>query len=92
MTMFAKSFIALDGNGRLTGARTAQTAPYDSYTCHLCNSTMQYHPEYDTERPWFEHTETGLTSNGRQHCPYANPDAGEMHLATPPLQCRSQGQ
>jgi hypothetical protein len=53
---------------------------------------MQYHPEYDTERPWFEHTETGLTSNGRQHCPYANPDAGEMHLATPPLQCRSQGQ
>ncbi|MGH4320155.1 putative zinc ribbon protein [Klebsiella pneumoniae] len=78
--MFAKSFIALDGNGRLTGARTAQTAPYDRYTCHMCNSTMQYHPEYNTERPWFEHTETGLTSNGRQHCPYANPDAGEMHL------------
>lgn len=25
--MFAKSFIALDGNDRLTGARTAQTAP-----------------------------------------------------------------
>ncbi|HIF7283254.1 putative zinc ribbon protein, partial [Escherichia coli] len=23
MTMYAKSFIALDGNGRLTGARTA---------------------------------------------------------------------
>ncbi|MDM2733832.1 hypothetical protein OGY35_00265 [Citrobacter sp. Ct235] len=40
--MFAKSFIALDGNGHLTGARTAQIAPYDRYTCHLCNSTMQY--------------------------------------------------
>lgn len=36
--MFAKSFIALDGNGRLTGARTAQTAPYDRYVCHLCVS------------------------------------------------------
>ncbi|ASZ49020.1 hypothetical protein CLD29_23060, partial [Escherichia coli] len=24
MTMYAKSFIALDSNGRLTGARTAQ--------------------------------------------------------------------
>jgi len=24
--MYAKSFIAFDGNGRLTGARTAQTA------------------------------------------------------------------
>ncbi|EPD2729513.1 putative zinc ribbon protein, partial [Escherichia coli] len=26
--MYAKSFLALDGNGRLTGARTAQAAPY----------------------------------------------------------------
>lgn len=25
--MYAKPFIALDGNGRLTGARTTQTAP-----------------------------------------------------------------
>ncbi|MCE4042409.1 hypothetical protein LXN81_25770, partial [Escherichia coli] len=25
--MYAKSFLALDGNGRLTGARTAQAAP-----------------------------------------------------------------
>ncbi|OYA17145.1 hypothetical protein RW86_02982 [Escherichia coli] len=31
--MYAKSFLALDGNGRLTGARTAQTAPYAYYTC-----------------------------------------------------------
>lgn len=36
--MYAKSFIALDGNGRLTGARTAQQYPYDGYTCHLCGS------------------------------------------------------
>ncbi|EPO6325595.1 putative zinc ribbon protein, partial [Escherichia coli] len=26
--MYAKSFLALDGKGRLTGARTAQAAPY----------------------------------------------------------------
>ncbi len=65
--MYAKSFKALDGNGRLIGARTAQTAPYDRYTCHLCGSTLQYHPEYNTERPWFEHTDTSLTSKGRQH-------------------------
>ncbi|EIG8781483.1 hypothetical protein E9T11_005399, partial [Escherichia coli] len=49
--MYAKSFIAFDGNGRLTGARTVQTAPYDRYTCHLCGSSLRYHPQYDTERP-----------------------------------------
>lgn len=78
--MFAKSFIALNGNGRLTGARTAQTVPYDRYTCHLCNSALQYHPEYDSELPWFEHTDAGLTGNGQRHCPYVNPDAGEQQL------------
>ncbi|EFC1677788.1 TPA: hypothetical protein I8Y00_002220 [Citrobacter farmeri] len=78
--MFAKSFIALDGNGRLTGARTAQTALYDRYTCHFCNSALQYHPEYETERPWFEHIEAGLTDNGQQHCPYVKLDAGESQL------------
>ncbi|MDA5358916.1 hypothetical protein [Escherichia coli] len=46
--MYAKSFLAFDGNGRLTGARTAQTAPYDRYTCHLCGSALRYHPQYDT--------------------------------------------
>ena len=30
--MYVKSYIAFDGSGRLTGARTAQTAPYDRYT------------------------------------------------------------
>ncbi|EJI7658894.1 hypothetical protein R2333_005341, partial [Escherichia coli] len=53
--MYAKSFLALDGNGRLTGARTAHTAPYAHYTCHLCGSALRYHPQYDTELPWFEH-------------------------------------
>ncbi|EEZ5288608.1 hypothetical protein DS967_22435 [Escherichia coli] len=76
--MFAKSFIALDGNGRLTGARTAQTAPYDRYVCHLCGSALQYHPEYGTERPWFEHRHETLTKNGRQHCPYVNPEGKEV--------------
>lgn len=78
--MFAKSFIALDGSGRLTGARTAQTAPYDRYTCHLCNGAMQYHPEYDTERPWFEHADNGLRVNGKNYCPYVNPEANEIRL------------
>ncbi|EDT1456958.1 hypothetical protein CE894_001697 [Salmonella enterica subsp. enterica serovar Ramatgan] len=78
--MYAKSFIALDGNGRLTGARTAQTAPYDRYTCHLCGSPLQYHPEYQTERPWFEHLRDSLTENGRQHCPHVNPEPKETRI------------
>lgn len=78
--MFAKSFIALDGNGRLTGARTAQTAAYDRYRCHLCDSALQYHPGYSTERPWFEHTDGGLTENGKHHCPYATPEVSEVRL------------
>ncbi len=60
--MYAKSFIALDGNGRLTGARTAQAAPYANYTCHLCGSALRYHPQYETELPWFEHTDDRLVS------------------------------
>nr|WP_250145604.1 zinc-ribbon domain-containing protein [Escherichia coli] len=64
--MYAKSFIALDGNGRLTGARTAQAAPYAHYTCHLCGSALRYHPQYDTELPWFEHTDDRLTEHGWQ--------------------------
>ena len=75
--MYAKSFMALDGNGRLTGARTAQTVPYDHYTCHLCGSALQYHPQYDSERPWFEHRHDRLTENERQHCPYVKPEAKE---------------
>lgn len=78
--MFPKSFIALNGNGRLTIARTAQTAPYDRYTCHLCGSTLQYHPEYNTERPWFEHTRDALTENGQHHCPYVKPDTREVRF------------
>lgn len=84
--MYAKSFMALDGNGRLTGARTAQTAPYDRYTCHLCNSALEYHPEYQTERPWFEHRPDALTEDGRQHCPYVKPDRKETRLVRQ-LQC-----
>ncbi len=68
--MYAKSFMALDGNGHLTGARTAQATSYDRYRCHLCGSALHYHPEYDTERPWFEHRRDTLTENGEQHCPY----------------------
>lgn len=38
--MYAKSFLALDSNGRLTGARTVQAAPYAHYTCHLWQCTQ----------------------------------------------------
>ncbi|MCV4691100.1 zinc-ribbon domain-containing protein, partial [Escherichia coli] len=71
--------LALDGNGRLTGARTAQTAPYAHYTCHLCGSALRYHPQYDTERPWFEHTDDGLTEHAQQ-CPYVRPERREIRL------------
>lgn len=55
--MFAKSFIALDGNGRLAGT----APPYPRYTCHLNNDKLQYHSEYAIESPWFEHIDAGLT-------------------------------
>ena len=42
--MYAKSFIALDDNGRLTEARMAIQYPYDRDTCHLCGSVLRYHP------------------------------------------------
>nr|WP_276591197.1 hypothetical protein [Enterobacter cloacae] len=32
--IYAKSVSALDGNSRLTGARTAKQYLYDRYTCH----------------------------------------------------------
>lgn len=79
-TMYAKSFMAPDGNGRFTSARTAQTTPYDRYTCHLYGSALRYHPEYDTERPWFEHQTNKLTENGLQHCPYARPNRKKTQL------------
>jgi hypothetical protein len=42
---------------------------------------LQYRPEYATERPWFKHTDKGLTDNGQYHCPYVSPEADEAHLA-----------
>ncbi|CND45055.1 Uncharacterised protein [Yersinia intermedia] len=52
--MFAKSFIALDDNGRLTGARTAQTPPYERYVgtessrcCYYRTATHFYHLHQD---------------------------------------------
>lgn len=77
MTIYAKSFIALDGNQRLTGAVTAQLHLYDRYTCHLCGSALVFHPEWATNRPWFEHTREDLTENGRHHCPYVRPEPKE---------------
>lgn len=75
--MYAKSFMVLDGNERLTGALTAQSALYDRYRCPLCGSAMTFHPEYHAERPWFEHRQNTLTARGR-HCPYVKPKRVEM--------------
>ncbi|EHW2703252.1 hypothetical protein K3D38_004559, partial [Escherichia coli] len=33
----------------------------------------------DTERPWFEHTDDGLTAHGQQ-CPYVRPERREVRL------------
>ena len=60
-------------------ARTAQAAPYAHYTCHLCGSALRYHPQYDTELPWFEHTDDRLTEHGQQ-CPYVRPERREIQL------------
>ncbi|MDF8548487.1 hypothetical protein OU575_04920 [Escherichia coli] len=38
-----------------------------------------YHPQYDTERPWFEHTDDGLTEHGHE-CPYVRPERREILL------------
>ena len=51
--MYAKSFIALDGNRRLPGATTAQIYPYNHYTYYLCDSALAFHPEWASNRPWF---------------------------------------
>ena len=72
--MYAKSFLALDGNGRLTGARTAQTAPYDRYLATFA-AVHSDTPQYDTERPRFEHTDDGLTKHGHE-CPMSDRNAG----------------
>nr|HBK6101720.1 hypothetical protein [Citrobacter freundii] len=76
--MYAKSFLACNPAGRLTGARTAQRSPSDAYTCHHCDSPLVLHA--DAERPWFAHTDVALTGRGRQECPYTHPAAPEVRL------------
>lgn len=78
--MYAKSLIAHASLGRLTSAATAKTYPYDRYVCHLCKSTLVFHPEWGTHRPWFEHTADTLTENGREHCPYVTVVLDELTL------------
>ena len=76
--MYAKSFLARNPAGRLTGARAALRSPSDLYTCHHCSSPLVLHAE--TERPWFAHTDVALTGRGRQECPYTHPAAAEVGL------------
>lgn len=80
MNIYAKSFIALDSDQHLIDASTAQLAPYDRYTCHLCGSPLVFHPEWVNNRPWFEHIREELTENGLQHCPYVHPEPQEIRL------------
>ena len=76
--MYAKSFLACNPAGRLTGARTALCSPSDVYTCHHCGSPLVLHAE--AERPWFAHTDAALTGRGRQECPYTHPAPAEAGL------------
>ncbi len=78
--MYAKSFIARASRGRLISATTAKEYPYDHYVCHLCKSVLVFHPEWGTQRPWFEHTDDALTENGQQHCPNVVTTPDEQHL------------
>lgn len=80
--MYAKSFIALDGNRRLTGSTTVQLSPYDHYSCHLCGSALIFHPEWGSNRPWFEHTWEDLTETGRGR-PMAHPNWTLQREASP---------
>lgn len=76
--MFTKSFIVLDGNCRLTGARTTKQYPYDHNSSPLCGSALQFNPQYDTKRPWFEYGAEDLTkSYGEQYCSYVKPGVTE---------------
>lgn len=76
--MYAQSFMAHDASGKLIAASSAQNPPEAHYTCHLCNSRLRFH--HRASPPWFEHVETYLTDNGRQHCPYVHPDSAEIEL------------
>ncbi|HBL0732674.1 TPA: hypothetical protein LON50_002233 [Kluyvera ascorbata] len=74
--MYAKSFLARNRAGRLTGARTALRFPSDVYTCYHCGSPLVL--DAVAERPWFAHTNAALTVQGRQFCPYVHPEATEI--------------
>ncbi|HFY0729809.1 TPA: putative zinc ribbon protein [Citrobacter amalonaticus] len=76
--MYAKSFLARNPAGRLTGARTALCSPSDVYTCQHCGSPLELHA--DAERPWFAHTDAALTGRGRQECPYTHPAVDEVRI------------
>lgn len=76
--MYAKSFLARNRAGRLTGARTALRSPSDVYTCHHCSSPLVLHAE--AECPWFAHTTAVLTERGRQECPYTHPAVDEVRI------------
>ena len=76
--MYAKSFLARNSAGRLTGARTALHPPSDVYICQHCGSPLVLHAE--AERPWFAHTDTALTVQGQQFCPYVHLAAAEVRF------------
>lgn len=74
--MYAKSFLARNPAGRLTGVRTALRFSSRVYTCHHCGSPLVLHAE--VERPWFAHTDDALTVQGQQNCPYIHPATAEV--------------
>ncbi|EOY5093607.1 putative zinc ribbon protein [Citrobacter amalonaticus] len=78
ITMYPKSFLALNNAGRLTGARTALRFPDERYTCHHYGSILVL--QADAERPWFAHTDAALTERGTQNCPYVHPAPAEVRF------------
>ncbi|ROW36346.1 hypothetical protein C3454_12415 [Citrobacter europaeus] len=78
ITMYTKSFLALNNAGRLTGARTAPCSLDEQYIYHNCGSVLVLHAE--AELPWFAHTDTALTERDKRSCPCIHPDIDEVLL------------
>ena len=65
------------GTPRLAVTLDNGSIVYADYLSGSGGSALVFHPEWVTNRPWFEHTWEDLTENGRHHCPYVRPEPKE---------------
>ncbi|HCU1670891.1 TPA: hypothetical protein OUH25_002592 [Escherichia coli] len=65
--------------GDITGLSISQMSPTNQPGRFCGIGYTGYHPQYDTELPWFEHTDDRLTEHGQQ-CPYVRPERREIQL------------